>query len=68
MQPLRDRERQTGYQGSTTLQEATTMDQRIIDLYDEYTHAPLDRGTIPQNFSRIRPAPPSPIDSLPAAL
>jgi carboxymethylenebutenolidase len=40
---LNDRERRTEYQGSTTLQEATSMDQRIIDLYDEYTHAPLDR-------------------------
>ena len=23
--------------------ETTSMDQQIIDLYDEYTHTPLDR-------------------------
>ncbi|MCF4164443.1 dienelactone hydrolase family protein [Zavarzinia compransoris] len=29
------------------------MDQRIIDLYDEYTHAPLDRRTFMDRLARL---------------
>jgi carboxymethylenebutenolidase len=38
---------------STRRQEETGMDQRIIELYDEYTHAPLDRRVFLARLAKL---------------